>query len=218
MEGRKYNRAVSLHKLLYESFMRLAWNGFLSWLEDNHLSDKLHLDETMRTIYSLGEEVSQVALKKVLENSSCTCIMELFEVYCEFLRNGNGSLTAFWMSYLDMVEIMLGLIRASREGEWILHLASIRVMIPWCFAYDRINYACCLPYYYAQMSQLSFTHPDVYKKFIVGGFSVQMGSTNPFGQMPVNQAIGETVNKDTQTAEGTKGFSLNPEDQILHNS
>lgn len=41
-----------------------------------------------------------------------------------------------------------------------------------------------------------------------GRFSVQLGSANPFGHIPVDQAIEETVNKDTQTAGGTKGFSL----------
>jgi hypothetical protein len=30
MEGRKYNRAVRLHKLVYEALMRLAWKGFIS--------------------------------------------------------------------------------------------------------------------------------------------------------------------------------------------
>lgn len=83
-------------------------------------------------------------------------------------------------------------------------------MIPWCFAYDRINYARYLPYYYAQMSQLPSTHPDVYTEFMEGRFSVQLGSANPFGRIPVDQAIEEKVNKDIQTAGGTKGFSLKP--------
>ena len=38
------------------------------------------------------------------------------------------------------------------------------------------------------------------------GFSVQLGEKNPFGRIPIE----ETVNKDTQTAGGTKGFSLKP--------
>ena len=42
-----------------------------------------------------------------------------------------------------------------------------------------------------------------------GGFSVHIGSQNPFGRIPVDQTIEETVNRDTQTAGGTQGFSLN---------
>ena len=210
MEGRRYNRAVRLHKLVYEAFTRMAWKGFRSWLEATHADDVVHMDETVRIIDNLCEDVSQASLKQVLDNSSCTCIMELFGVYIEFLRGGNGNLSTFWLSYMDMVEILLGLIRASREGDWMLHLASVRAMIPWCFAYDRLNYARYLPYYYAQMSQLPTTHPDVQAEFMQGGFSVQLGSNNPFGRIPVDQTIEETVNKDTKTPGGTKGFSLKP--------
>ena len=61
------------------------------------------------------------------------------------------------------------------------------------------------------MSQLPSTHADVHAEFMAGTFSVHPGTVNPFGRIPVDQTIEETVNKDTQTAGGTKGFSLKPE-------
>lgn len=103
---------------------------------------------------------------------------------------------------------MLGLLRATREGDWMLYLASVQAMIPCCFAYDKLNYACFLPYYFATMSRLPIYHPEVYQLFMQGGFSVQLGGENPFGRIPVDQTIEETVNRDTQTAGGTKGYSL----------
>ena len=81
-------------------------------------------------------------------------------------------------------------------------------MIPWCFSYDRLNYARYLPIYYAQMSNLGIDHPGVYAHFMQGGFSVQLGGINPFGKIPVDQTIEETINKDTQTPGGTKDFCL----------
>ena len=107
-----------------------------------------------------------------------------------------------------MVDIMFGLIRAAREGDWSLHLSCIRAMILWSFAYDKINYARYLPVYYAQMMNLEQDHPSVHAHMKSGGFSVQIGSQNLFGKIPADQAIEETVNKDTQTSGGTKGFSL----------
>ncbi|KAJ8414978.1 hypothetical protein AAFF_G00025010 [Aldrovandia affinis] len=58
------------------------------------------------------------------------------------------------------------------------------------------------------MSRLPTDHPEVHQQFMQGGFSVQLGSQNPFGRIPVDQTIEETVNRDTQTAGSTKGFSL----------
>jgi len=181
MDGRKYNRAVRLHKILYEAFIKLAWRGFHSWLQDNYSNDVDHMDETMKVISNLCEDVSQASLEQVIQNRLCARIMNLFEVYLDFLRVGNGNLSHFWLSYLDMVEILVGFVRASIGGHWLLHLASIRVMISWCFAYERQNYARHLTYYYAQMTQLPVEHPDhVYAEFMQGHFSVQLGPNNPF--------------------------------------
>ena len=176
--------------------------GFRSWLEATHADDVVHIDDNLRIHDNLCEDVTQESLTQILENVSCTCIMELFGVYIKFLRGGNGNLPTFWLSYMDMTEILLGLIRASREGDWMLHLASVRAMVPWCVAYDRLNYARFLPCYCAHMSQLPTSHPDVHAEFIQGGFSVQLSSNNPFGRIPVDHTIEETVNKMNMMGQG----------------
>ena len=51
------------------------------------------------------------------------------------------------------------------------------------------------------MTRLSENHPDVHEQLCNGGFSVEVGKLNPFGRIPVDLTIEETVNKDTQTAE-----------------
>ena len=88
----------------------------------------------------------------------------------------------------------------------MLHLASIRAMITWCFAYVKLNYGHYLPYHYALMSRLAIDLPQVHSQFMQGGFSVQLGKINPFGRIPVDQ----TIEEDTQAPGGTKGFSLKP--------
>ena len=128
--------------------------------------------------------------------------MELFGVYIKFLRGGNGNLSTLWLSYMDMTDILLGLIRASKEGDWMLHMASVRATIPWCVAYDRLYYARFLPCYCAHMSQLPTPHPDVHAEFMQGGFSVQLSSNNPFGRIHVDHTIEETVNKMNTMGQG----------------
>lgn len=77
----------------------------------------------------------------------------------------------------------------------MMHLAFIRRMIPWRFAYDKQNYAKYLRLYYAQMTSLPLEQRDVYEYFKNGGFSVQIGDKNPFGGIPVDQTVEETVYK-----------------------
>jgi len=135
---------------------------------------------------------------------------ESFWEYLDHLRISGGNLASFWMTYIDLVQIMLQLLKASREGNWLLQLSAIHDMIPWCFSYVKQNYARYLSYYYTEMTNLQEEHPEIYAYLSDGGFSVQLGSRNPFGRIPVDQAVEETVNRDTQTPGGTKGFSLKP--------
>ena len=60
------------------------------------------------------------------------------------------------------------------------------------------------------MSHLEETHPAFLEYLQSGGFSARIGDVNPFGRIPIDQTCVETVNKDTKTPGGTKGFSLKP--------
>ena len=55
--------------------------------------------------------------------------------------------------------------RATGEGDWKLHIASLRQILPWVFAYDRVNYARYLPAYISEMDSLSITHPAISDSF-----------------------------------------------------
>ncbi|KAG1673900.1 Kinesin-like protein KIF12 [Nymphon striatum] len=208
IEGRKYNIAVRFHKFLYEALLRLAWKEFLAVLDQQSDYNKRQIEEMNEKIMELCEHLNQNTFTDILHDRLFETVAQQFGDFLNNLRQGNGTLAAFWMSYIDMVELMLKLLRASREGNWKLHLTSIHEMIPWCFSYDNINYARYLSAYYAEMTNLPEEHPEIHDYLEAGGFSVQIGSKNTFEKIPVDQTVEETVNRDTQTQGGTKGFSL----------
>lgn len=78
-------------------------------------------------------------------------------------------------------------LRASREGNWELHLAALRSMVPWFFSYDRINYARYTPVYLLEMANIDETHPDVHEDMQNGGFVVQRQARYGFSQVSVNK-------------------------------
>ena len=108
MEVRRHNRAERLHKLVPEAFMRLAWQGFISWWEANRSDDIIHLKDMLKCIANLNIGVSQSAYTVLFDKPSCNSMYKLFQVYVKILRAENGSLSTFWMSHVDMVELLLG--------------------------------------------------------------------------------------------------------------
>lgn len=107
-----------------------------------------------------------------------------------------------------MVEILLDLVRATQEGNWQLHLSSVPSAVPWCFTYEVLKYASYLLVYIADMANVPAGCPEVQAYFESGGLAIQNGSKNTSGKITMDQTIEETANKGTQTADGTKGFSL----------
>ena len=46
---------------------------------------------------------------------------------------------SLWLYYIQMVEVLLMFLRATRENDWDLHLSPVRSMLPWFFATERME-------------------------------------------------------------------------------
>ena len=81
-------------------------------------------------------------------------------------------LQKFWMSFLEMVELLLNTIYAIRAGYWELLLECIRNILPYTFAYGNINYARYLSAMLGDMLELSNDFPEVWFLFTYFYFDV----------------------------------------------
>ena len=57
MDDRQYNRAVRVHKYVYEALMRLAWRGFSSWLENKYPDKVTMMTEVMEHVSEFHEDI-----------------------------------------------------------------------------------------------------------------------------------------------------------------
>ncbi|KAG1655916.1 hypothetical protein GQR58_024263 [Nymphon striatum] len=110
-----YNRAVRFHKLLNEALLRLAWKEFLAVLDQQSDYNKGQIEEMNEKIMELCEHLTQNTFTDVLHDRLFETVAQQFGDILDNLRQGNGTLVAFWMSYSDMVELVLKLLRASGE-------------------------------------------------------------------------------------------------------
>ncbi|CAM1326887.1 Uncharacterised protein r2_g3585 [Pycnogonum litorale] len=70
LEGKQYNRAVRLHKLMYEALMRLIWKGFQVWIESNHPDKEPQIRSIDLKIRSIKDDVCH----ETLDDDSCVQI------------------------------------------------------------------------------------------------------------------------------------------------
>ncbi len=116
--SRAYKRAVRVYKILYEAFSRLMLEKF----------EKEH-PNTVKALYeSIGPEAinnyNDVITSKEMEDYSNQLVS-----FKESLAS-KGDLAKFWLSFLQMCELLFNLIYATRSGHWSLYLVSLRQSLP----------------------------------------------------------------------------------------
>ena len=120
-----------------------------------------------------------------------------------------GPIAKFWESFLNMVQILLDHIKSTRNGNWDLHLSSMKRMLPWFHAYDRVNYARHSTYCWAALNNLAETNPKMYVEFQEGNFAVKRTSGS-FNMFPTDQVIEQTIKKDQKGPGGIIGYTRSP--------
>ena len=203
--GHHYNRAVRAHKLVHEALLRTKWSAFGSCLSENPQNAFDH-QALLDLLDAVQDNISHDAFRELLESQHFAPMLAAYNKYTESSR---GSMAEFWESYISLFELLLHFIRASRTGNWELHKTCLQQMLPWMFAYDHTNYARYMTIYLWDMLQLQMTHLDIEKSMKQGENAVQRCEGKAFCQIPVDQTIEQTVNRDSKTPGGIIGFSLN---------
>ena len=176
--GKMYNRGVRCYKLMYKAIVRRV-------LEEM----KISTDEIMDNHQSFEEACSgQSFVKKYTD----------FINFREALEK-RKPLQKFWMSFLEMTELLLNTIYSLRNRGFELLVECIRLIIPYAFAYDHINYARYLTSMLGDLLKLPTEFPDIYEEFLHGNFVAQLTEGTKFARVETDKVIEMTLNKDTKT-------------------
>ena len=91
------------------------------------------------------------------------------------------------MSLLEFLRIYDGyhknMVKADRQGDFLLHIKSIGDLLPIFLGCDGINYLRNGTFYWEQLKGLRHQHPELYESLLQGGFSMKTkaGSFNAVG-------------------------------------
>ena len=110
LTGKNYNRAVRMHKIFYEALMRLLINAFESSVSEDQ---KVILDSKTAAVEELKLNLGQEKSTALLESNGIQRWNEMFTCFVESMTNNGSDLSKFWLSYLELCELLLNLIFAT---------------------------------------------------------------------------------------------------------
>ena len=116
IRGKHYKRAFRIHKLTYECLVRL--------LIERRLLPSESLRKTFANIGASGREERQVLVEEVLHNPE---LQDFIHAAFEEINAADSVMAKYWVSYLEMVEILFMNYHALRTQNWDSYLQSIRL-------------------------------------------------------------------------------------------
>jgi len=119
LKGKSYNRGVRLYKLFYKALQRLL----IRKLEGK-------IAPQVEELFDQFEEFDREVYDEVQQSQNLQSIFHHYLDLQSKLSNSTFTLQAFWMSFIEMVELLTNIIYACRAGEWDLLLECIREVIP----------------------------------------------------------------------------------------
>jgi len=189
-DGKSYAKAVRAHKLTWQALWQLLMPQFRRYLEEK---DR----ETCEALTKATETKDHDTLLAI---TSSFGFRQHVVAFAETKQSDKNF--TYWWNYMGMVSVLLGFIRAQREGIWELHLATFREMLPFFHRYDHTNYARWGCVYLSQMKQLP---QEVADEFRQGNFVVK-GSNHRFNQVSPDHSL-EWLNGVGKKSGGIVGIT-----------
>ena len=202
IEGKHLYRAMEAHMVtlitLYSLLIPALW--------DNGFDGKPEIEKAASDV-----NVSIKNIQEPLKIKEAHVKMVAAIEQVGFLTNLNNAdehlsgMHSFLRNYMKQFECILRHIRASRQGEWRLHLAAQEELCKYFFAHDHLNYARLSPLYCAEMWRLETSDPDTWKALEDGDFCVTKSSI-PFCSIGPDHGI-EQENRTMKVIGGITGIT-----------
>ena len=119
--------------------------------------------------------------------------MQNYEQYTDLTRSGDhGKTAAFWIMYIDLVELYLLFSRACHTNDLELFIFCLGKMCAVFFATSRPNCARWMNRYHLDLLNIDETHPGARAMLEAGALTVRR-TTRSFSRSPVDLTLEQTV-------------------------
>ena len=122
-------KAMRSHNITVQSLWEILLPEILAYFFEANNEQYIHILQLSQNVDKLHDLICLL---------QCDTYVQLFSRFIETKSSRNVNFK-FWWQHIEMVSTLLSFIRAQREANWYLHLASVKMMIPYFFHYNHQN-------------------------------------------------------------------------------
>ena len=205
INGSHYSRAIEAHEITLQVLFDLWIEAFFS----ERPTVRTALEESVELLSKAcmskhGIYEAHRALLITVESLNLSKQLTDFDA-----KHSTNPMYQWARLYMKQVMTLLQFQRATRQGDWFLHLSSLEKLCTYFFAYNRLDYAQNIPEYVARMYQLQTTDPEIWQDFLQQEFTVNTSNQIPFTRLGIDQAQ-EHQNKNLKGQGSINGITQSP--------
>lgn len=195
LRGKHYKRALRIHKLVYECLLRLL------------IAERPDVPPSLQSVFEKIRNESDPEERQLLVEDALTNpeLKDFIHATFDEISAAGSDMARLWMSYLEMVEILLMNYHALRTQDWESYLHSLRLMQPWMAVYDNLHYSRYMTVFWASMNNLK----EEWATYMRSGLFSASLTGNPYSAIPLDQWIEVTMNKGSKMKGGWIGITKN---------
>eukprot|EP00794_Sanderia_malayensis_P000931 gene931-241_t len=206
--GKHYKRGIRCLCLMYEALIRQ--------IVQESIGSGQHLQpETKEMLRILQKPLSTTRENLISAHDTLEASQEFSNFISkafEQLEHSESHMAKYWLSFLEMVEILMQNIHALRTQNWEEFKISLRSMLPWMQIYDNNKYGRWLVKFWLQMSCL----PEEKAQYLYQGLFAQSMTGKPYSCLPLDLWIEMTMNKGSKMKAGWKRILQNEKMLMIH--
>ena len=200
LAGSHYVRAFKGMLIIEEVLTLLKWRSFL----DSHADEvetpfieeavevKIKLAQNKKT--DLGEQFHTLV-------SHSDTLHKKFDQFIEECE-AKSEVCQYLGQFKHIVDVIKHMIAADREGNWPLHIASVRESMKILRAFDCINYLRYASWYLERIEVLEVEQPILFRRFMMGQFVVQDREGGKFTAVSPDMKLEQTINRSEKGPGG----------------
>ena len=204
LRGKHYRRAIRCLRLMTESLLqcRVKTLQVTGGLEQS-VTEKLAI---LRDLDKAQPELAAAHASLEQDEGLMKYISEMFT------EVEGSSMSKYWLSFMDMTDVLMMNIHAIHTCNWMEFLSSMRAMLPWLVIYDNNEYGRWLPDFWAMLASL----PNEKITFLSRNFAQSMTGL-PYSCLALDMWIETTMNRGSKLKAGWLAI-LDNEKQLLTNT
>ncbi len=201
LSGKHYKRSLYGLFVLDECIQRLQLAEFFMTSGVDQYREVMILRDMKVSVSQKDDVKSRELLESFID--LCDPLFNAFQEYKDDMAKKSETFK-YWDTFVSMVALLRDLVRSVKEGDWALHLHTIKAILPMFAAFNRTNYLRWCSLYLEDMQSLEEKAPDVYRHFVSGNFAVKR-TPGRFKSVPADQCLEQTINRSQKSSSGVIG-------------